>query len=383
VCALALGACAGGDARRGDDVAGESAASTTIRVHYPDGGHTIALRGSASGFTWKTDTALEHGDDDTWTWTGDLTDPIEFKPVLAKDDERDQNDVNGEPLLHWAKGKNNFKAGPGDSVDVYPRFFKDHGNVFRKENALRSAKLGNLRSLRIYLPPSYDENTLMRFPVVYMNDGQNLFDPPPSGLRSSWKIEEALDRGAADDSIREAIVVGVESYDRSNELPPTRDKGEKTGGKGEAYLQMVMREVKPLVDKDLRTLSGRENTAIVGSSLGGINALYAGVHYADVFGLVGVLSPATWWDDEAAIRDVAHLADAHDRPLRIYLDSGDAGPVHDDVEQTHRLNAALQKLGFTPDELRYAVHHGHEHAEYFWSLRAPAMLAWLLGPRDP
>src|SRR5207302_6278661 len=173
------------------------------------------------------------------------------------------------------------------------------------------------------LPPAYLENWGQRFPVVYMNDGQNLFDDASSFSGVSWNIAGAMDQGARDASIHQALVVGVDATaDRIPEYTPVPDP-QDGGGNAAAYLAFLIDELKPWVDANWRTLPGRESTALVGSSLGGLVSAYAGVARPDVFGLVGALSPSTWWDNDwivGAVRTQSGL-----KPLKAYLDSRDAG----------------------------------------------------------
>jgi predicted alpha/beta superfamily hydrolase len=124
-------------------------------------------------------------------------------------------------------------------------------------SAFRSAVLGNDRGLWIYLPPAYDENPTARFPVVYMHDGQNLFNPATAFGGQPWYAQDALNHGAEIGSIREAIVVGVENTpDRIDEYTPSRDAGRMAGGRGALYLRMLIEEVKPLIDRSYRTRPG-------------------------------------------------------------------------------------------------------------------------------
>lgn len=107
--------------------------------------------------------------------------------------------------------------------------------------------------------------------------------------------------------------------------------------------------------------------------------MYAGVHHADVFGFIGALSPSTWWDDRMILGEVAAMPGV--RPLRIYVDSGNAGPSNDDVENTAALAQSLRDVGYQDGAtLKYVMQAQAQHSEIYWAQRAPAALAFLLGP---
>jgi predicted alpha/beta superfamily hydrolase len=233
------------------------------------------------------------------------------------------------------------------------------------------------------LPPTYIENTSSRFGVLYMHDGQNLFSPTTAFGGNEWKVDETLDAGAEDGSIRETIVVGIENTaDRIDELTPTADPTENGGGKADQYLAMIIDEIKPMIDKDLRTEKAREQTAVMGSSLGGLVSAYAGVGHADVFGLVGAMSPSTWWDNEVILADVSTTKTKPSRPLRVYVDSGDSGTSNDDVANTTELAARYRSVGYVDNkDLLHVVQSGGQHNEIYWAERLPAALHFLLGAR--
>ncbi|HEX2690343.1 MAG TPA: alpha/beta hydrolase-fold protein [Kofleriaceae bacterium] len=345
-----------GSPSRGDgvpDLAGAPAAH--VIVHYPTGfGHRITIRGNGAGLSWDL------GHDATWTegdrWVLDVLPKhtIEWKPLF--DDAT------------WAVGPN-FALAPGQTLDVWPTFFHGHGRLEDRPD------LDAAHDVVVYLPPSYDENSTESYPVVYMHDGQNLFDDAQAFGGISWDVAGALDRGAADATIRDAIVVAIaNTAARIAEYTPIADPSYGGGG-ADGYLHLVADQIKPRIDHDYRTLAGREHTAIMGSSLGGLVSVYAGVTRPDVFGLVGALSPSTWWDGTWIIPRVA--SEPTD-PVRVYVDSGDSGDSQDGRADTATLAQAYRTRGATLD---YVVQAGAQHNEYYWRQRVPGALAFLLGPR--
>ena len=347
---------------------------TVVRVHYPSGigpagTRKVTLRGSTAPWSWTTGVELRAEADDTWVLeTEALTVEAEWKPLL--DDAT------------WSRGPN-YRVRPGATVDVWPHFVRTQGRYERYLSAFTSAALGNTRGVWVYWPPTALENPKARFPVVYMHDGQNLFDAKTAFGGNEWKVDETMDAAAEDGSIREAIVVGPENTaNRLAEYTPTADPAYAPSGAGDAYLKMLVEELKPRIDAELPTMPGRQDTAIVGSSLGGLISVYAGCKQATTWGLVGALSPSTWWDSKAILSTVLGTKGAAARPLRVYVDSGDAGASSDGVADTARLADAYRALGYAEGvDLRYVVQKGATHSEVYWAQRLPGALAFLLGPR--
>jgi predicted alpha/beta superfamily hydrolase len=359
----------GGGSGASDDAGSEAPSGppvTTLRVHYPAGSHTIALRGSVAPWSWNSGAAMTPGADDTWTISTTLvTSPLEFKPLI--DDAT------------WSLGPN-YKAAPGATVDVYPRFTQQNGQYTRAYD-FASTILGNTRGIWIYEPPTYIENTRASMPVIYMHDGQNLFDPSAAFGGNTWQADTAMDTGANDGSIAEAIIIGIENTaNRIPEYTPVPDPTQSpSGGDGDAYLKMIVRELKPKIDHDMRTIPDAAHTFMMGSSLGGLITGYAGVTHADIFGGVGALSPSTWWDSDWLIGEVGKTASP--RPLRVYVDSGDSGTSNDDVADTASLAKAYQAIGYAQGTtFDYLVQAGGQHSEIYWAQRLPGALAFLLGP---
>jgi predicted alpha/beta superfamily hydrolase len=335
-------------------------------VHYPAA--SLALRGDGAGLSWDVDAPMA------------ATAPATFS-VTVHFAATDGPSLAWKPRLNgvWARGPN-YTVSRGAETHIYPHFQAVSGQVSTFRSSFVSAHTTAARPIYVYLPPTAIENTAARFPVVYMHDGQNLFDPRLSFGGVAWEVDQAVDRAAEDGSFAEPIVVGIgNSADRGNELTPTRDATEGFGGNGDAYLLMITDEIKPLVDAQFKTLPDRAHTAIVGSSLGGLISAHAGVKRSDAFGLVGALSPSTWWDNRVILREVPLLGSV--RPLRVYVDSGDSGPSNDDVTNTAALASAWENAGYRRNQdLSYRVAAGDRHEEAAWQRRVPGAFAFLLGP---
>lgn len=344
-------------------------ALTTVRVHYASlaSSGVLTLRGSGGPLSWDKGASVTTTQPGLYTWASpDVKTDLEIKPLVG--------DV-------WSRGPN-YKLKAGQALDIYPHFFESHGTVTKKYPSFTSQKLPSTRGVWVYLPPTYVENTEARFGVLYMHDAQNLFSSATAFGGTEWEVDETMDAGSEDGSIRETIVVGVENTGaRMDELTPTSDPN-YGGGKADQYLSMVIDEIKPMIDKDLRTLPTREQTGVMGSSLGGLVSVYAGVRRADVFGLVGAMSPSTWWDGTVILGEVATLPARPAKPARVYVDSGDSGNSNDDVTNTTALAARFRTAGYADQKtLLHVVQPGAIHNETYWASRLPAALHFLLGSR--
>jgi predicted alpha/beta superfamily hydrolase len=187
--------------------------------------------------------------------------------------------------------------------------------------------------------------------------------------------------GVTPPPIAELIVIGPENAGskRMYEYTPVADPSQPDGGGGALYLGMLVGELKPAVDAMLRTRPGRGTTGLFGSSLGGLLSAFAGLSHADVFGLVGAMSPSTWWDNDWIVGQVTASAATTPRPDRVYVDCGaDAG---DDYADTQMLVGAYLSIGYLEgiDFLHVDQPNG-QHNEIYWAQRLPAALAFLFPP---
>ncbi len=168
----------------------------------------------------------------------------------------------------------------------------------------------------VYRPPMYDAQPDRRFPVLYLHDGQNLFDPNTSFIPGKyWRVGETADALIAAGAIEPLVIVGIYNTGphRIDEYTPVEDK-RLGGGQADAYGQMIVEELKPFVDHQYRTLPGTENCGMGGSSLGGLVSMYLGLRYTWVFSKLCVMSPSVWWrprDPEDGFADQAQAGSAH------------------------------------------------------------------------
>lgn len=245
---------------------------------------------------------------------------------------------------------------------------------------ITSKVLGNTRNLRIYLPPGYGSHPEVRYPVVYMNDGQNIFDRATSGVsHEEWRADETAESGINAGILRPMILVGIDNTaDRAGEYLPTRAKlgNSLAGGNAANYSKFVINEVLPYVNSHYRTLIGAKNTTIAGSSFGGIVSLYLGLHFASVFGSVIAMSPSIWWDNREILREVDGFK-GQNKP-RIWVDMGgdeDFGNQTEDASDLRNANDLYDHLklkGWRPDaNLWLYLDPYRTHTETSWAARLP------------
>ncbi|HXW03891.1 MAG TPA: alpha/beta hydrolase-fold protein [Vicinamibacterales bacterium] len=240
--------------------------------------------------------------------------------------------------------------------------------------AVYSPQLDNTRDIDVFLPPSY-ARVRRRYPVVYMQDGQNLADPDRA-FAGTWELPGAIEQLAA--RTIEAIVVGIPNLGtaRMREYSPFHDP-RHGGGRGDAYLAFLERTVKPLVDRRFRTRPERESTVVFGSSMGALISLYAFFRAPETFGAVGAMSPSLWFASRAL---TAYIEKDGSPPGRIYLDAGtDEGVVM--LRDVHGLVEVLERKGYRRDgPLRLVEAPGGRHEESHWARRLVPALEFLLQP---
>ncbi len=249
-----------------------------------------------------------------------------------------------------------------------------------------SPQLNNSRHLLVWLPNSYDTTGRTRhYPVLYMHDGQNLFDAYTS-FSGEWQVDETMCR--LEDEGYEAIIVGLPNNERRiHEYSPYSAINMRVmQGQGDDYLRYITDTVKPLIDSTFRTRPEREFTGIAGSSMGGLISLYAYLCHGHTFGFAGAFSPAYWFGSSAIFDTVEH---SRYMPGRLYLDIGTdeggmskqrmRGTANYYVYGVQRLADALRGQGYRDGEsFQYVEEPGAGHTESAWARRLPDALRFLL-----
>ncbi|MEP6920177.1 MAG: alpha/beta hydrolase-fold protein [bacterium] len=247
-----------------------------------------------------------------------------------------------------------------------------------------STILNNDRDVVIYLPPGYATAKNERYPVLYLHDGQNLFDGATSFIPGQeWRVDETAQALIVAGKIEPLIIVGVNNAgkDRSNEYTAAVDTKYKMGGNADLYGRMLIEELKPFVDSHYRTKQGAENTGIGGSSLGGLVSLYLALKNPKVFGRAAVVSPSVWFADKHIVHYVEALPGKN--KVRIWMDIGTReGRTPEEaqrsVDDARLLKATLQKQGWKLGrDLSYFEAMGAEHNEVAWAARVESILTFL------
>jgi predicted alpha/beta superfamily hydrolase len=249
-----------------------------------------------------------------------------------------------------------------------------------------SAFLGNSRTITVALPPGYSAAPRRRYPVLYLHDGQNLFDPARAAFGVSWGADATANRLMAARRIRPVTLVGIDNTpERVDEYTYHRDARHKAGGRGSLYARFVLNEVKPFIDRQYRTLPERENTGLLGSSLGGLVSLCMAREYPNRIGLCGVVSPSLWWAGSKVLVELEGDDLRWMKKVRFWLDMGTRegrrrGHLPSAIDQARRLAGQFDRAGLVPGrDYYYQEVAGGEHHEAAWAARFDKILLYFYG----
>ena len=231
--------------------------------------------------------------------------------------------------------------------------------------------LNNKRDIVVWLPIGYNpqRNPDKKYPVLYMHDGQNIMDPKTAYVGKDWRVDETVMKLIKQKKIKEIIVVGIyNSPDRLDEYSWTQ--------KGQNYLKFIVTELKPFIDSAYKTLVDKDNTAIMGSSMGGLISFYAGWHYPDVFFFFGCLSSSFYYNNDRSIKQVEEYT-GHKKHVKFYIDHGEDGNV-----RGQRMFIELSKKGYViGQDIDYFYSPGAEHNEKEWAARLERPLRFFFGAK--
>jgi enterochelin esterase-like enzyme len=247
----------------------------------------------------------------------------------------------------------------------------------------------NKRLLRVWLPPGYElpENAGQRYPVFYLNDGQNLFEQATSFTGIEWQVDDTADRLIRAGEIAPTVFVGIDNtgVERLKEYLPYRSLNPVVlRPQGRRYPQFLVEEILPFVNQHYRTAKGPQNTLLGGSSLGGLISLYVVIKTPGVFGRVLLESPSLWVGNRQILRDCRRF---RHWPEKIFLGIGtrEVGRAEKDqqtVENVLELERILRRSGLDDRRLRVEVADGATHSEAAWAARFPGALKFLLGSQS-
>ena len=277
------------------------------------------------------------------------------------------------------------------------------------EGSVASEALKTNRVIRVYLPPSYKNSALKKYPVLYVQDGQNAFStagPFTAFGWGNWELDKTVDRLSTENKMREIIMVAVDcSASRYREyrgpIPPGADNRAY-----ERYSEFLIRELKPRIDREYRTMTNAANTAVLGSSMGGICSVALAWQHPNIFGQAASLSGAFQVEEKYFLNEVLAKHRSEPKPIRIYLDSGtrDYTGGDDGAKETAAVAAELERIGWrkgenllhfvdrlrTAEELKsfnlpedkFREAQRSQHNELYWRLRVWRPLTWMFPPGE-
>jgi predicted alpha/beta superfamily hydrolase len=277
------------------------------------------------------------------------------------------------------KSKNHYGPDFSKAVKNLTKSFKKKSSIeqdkiigkveYHKE--FHSAFLGTSRDIIVRLPLSYSKKNEQKYPVLYMHDGQNLMDPKTSFAGIDWRVDENVFHLIKEAKIEEIIVVGV--YNTPDRLSEYSDSE-----KGQKYMKFLSEELKPFIDSKYKTLLDRLNTAVMGSSMGGLISLLSVWYYPNVFSKAACLSSSFHYEEEKAIKMIRDY-EGEKKEIKIYIDSGEDGKI-----EAQKMFCALTAKGFViGKDLDYYYSPGSQHHESEWAKRLDRPLLFLFGKKQP
>jgi predicted alpha/beta superfamily hydrolase len=326
-----------------------------ITVRYPASPGEISLRTSLD---WERGLTPTHESDGCAIFEFDFEGlNLEFKAVLRRDDKD-----------HWSRGPNYITSRHDLDREVFPYFFGEETGLVTDLMTVEGPD--RAYSVRAYLPAGYDENTLRTYPVLYMQDGRNLFKSEEAFGGREWQVDETLERLERMNAVRRVIVVGVTPNDRMRDYttPGYHDYG-----------RFFVETLKPFVDGKFRTRVSPRETVVMGSSLGGVVSLHLAWQYPEVFGGAACLSSTFGYEDDLFER----IAREPRRNIRIYLDSG---WPRDNFDATNAMRDLLVHRGYRlgDDLLQFSFPEGlHNEGSWAGRIHVPFQFffgrAWVAG----
>ena len=368
-------------------LASTSKAQLTLRLRVPPSTPADSVYIAGSFNVWNPgnpDYRLTRGGDGEYAITlpESVRGPIEFKFTRGSWEKVEVDSAGGgvanRRFFVPASGAATWTgavAGWQDPSKIAPRPHTATSSVSVLDTAFSIPQLGRTRRVWIYLPPDY-ATSHRRYPVLYMHDGQNVFDNATSGF-GEWGVDETLDSlyARGDGGV---IVVAVDhgGNKRLDEYSPFRNP-RYGGGEGDAYVDFLARTLKPYIDRRYRTMPDRLHTGVAGSSMGGLISLYAALKYPEVFGRAGVFSPAFWFSEQ----NYAFARAARPLPgTRLYFvggaREGDQPALY--VEGQRAMIDTLRAAGFqVGTQMDAMIRADGTHQEWFWRREFPYAYQWL------
>jgi len=263
------------------------------------------------------------------------------------------------------------EQGESDESSPHPRL--------RLHCQFTSQILPDPRDVIVYVPPGYDDQPERTYPVLYMHDGQNLFDGRTSFVKGrTWQVREHADAGIEAGEVEPLVIVGVYNTGDRRLAEYTHERNwQMGGGEAESYGRLITEELMPWIESQYRVRHERESTGMGGSSLGGLVTLYLGIRHAQYFSKLAVMSPSVWWNHKSILGYLnEHAPQLWERP-KLWLDVGDR-EGHRTLRDVEHLARRLKANGWHPgDAMHFEKAHGGTHDEGSWATRVRPMLKFL------
>ena len=346
----------------------------------------VGVRGGVAPLSWGNTTLAADPDGDgryevtvTFPHAPFGSQPVAYKFKIER---------AGPPDSGWEEGKNRQLRLTGERQTLERVFDAPPEPIARNRagdiriHPAFSSRFVAARDVQVYLPPGYEKEARRRYPVLYLHDGQNVFDAAAMGME--WQVDETAELLIRSGQIEPLIVVAVSNTEaRTDEYTPTfvdrtLPDGRKlhAGGKAPLYARFLVEELKPFVDRTYRTRTDSPSTSVGGASHGGLVSLYLALEHPEVFGQALAMSPSAMWDDDLLIKRVRALP--RKLPVRFWVDVGALEPGSM-VSAAHRLRDALVSKGWTEGkDLRFVEQAEGGHDEISWASRIPDALRFLL-----
>jgi len=301
-----------------------------------------------------------------------------------------QIDFVGDPPLQrisvlvegWSTGEGPHNTGQSRMESTVTGTLKLHPPI---ESQLLSQP-GRIapRRIAVWLPPDY-EHAQQRYPVLYLHDGQNLFDRATAPFGVEWEVDETATKLIQQGKIEPLIIVGIwNTLDRIAEYTPCFDPLYQQGGSADEYLKVLVEEIKPIVDQTYRTRPDRQSTAIAGSSLGGLVSIYACQKHSQTFSQCAAMSPSLGWNQEALLKQIENQPTSISQ-TRFWIDMGtsegsSAESQQANVARVQRLVRAMESGGLVPGkDFKCLIVPDGRHHESAWGERFGEVLLFLYG----
>lgn len=258
-------------------------------------------------------------------------------------------------LISLSKPKRKSKTNIVGKIEYHRKFY--------------SKALNNRRDIIVWLPPSYDKEKHRRYPVLYMHDGQNIMDPKTAYIGVDWQVDETVMRLIKAGSLQEIIIVGI--YNTPERLEEYSDSS-----KGRCYMKFITEQLKPFIDKYYRTMTGKDFTATMGSSMGGLISFLLAWNYPEVFGKAACMSSSFYFDGDKAINMVKEYK-GEKKKIKIYIDHGEDG-----LPRGQKMFCELTQKGYLiGTDIDYYYAPGADHTESEWAKRLERPLLFFFGTR--